>query len=317
MARLDSTGQAAITYTMATANSSLAFASASFAQAYTMINALVGIAQQAAGINVSLAAHVVPLTVPSNSPNIDLLQFGASGISEEAEAAIYNRGLERARQLLKDSLDAARSRWAERGFPLADGVLVAAISAEIDRYEDGRRDASRDTTIKSYDMAVDFARVTIELMTQWATESLRIQMGSATDVENLRLKQAEMAISQFVERTKLQMQALRGSADAVSELAAAALAGIHAGASLTAGYSDSAADNISSSVASSISTSRSEVTSTYQSSEQSSSEIITMQSGQTTTTSSATSSQSGGSSNESSESTSNDDRITTGESIDE
>lgn len=220
-------------------NSSVNAVNSAFNSSYGLIGTIIDVAKTIAVTNVGAIAPVDISDMPVDSPDLALLDIGTNGLPSDDEQAMWQLGLDQARKMLEDRLDLARFQWAKRGWPMATGALAQMLVAETDRYEDERRAKNIDIANRSHDLAADFARILTTFIAQWSMGTIKLNAELGLGEADLRLKQAEIAINQLLERMKLEQQAIRGASSIASELVSAAHVGTSAQASIHAGHSDS------------------------------------------------------------------------------
>lgn len=95
------------------------------------------------------------------------------GISESVEDAIWERELERALQVHKDTLDNIASEWSKRGFTLPNtNLLTALTNAEID-YANKRLDVARDVAIKNWEITNENTKFYTKMLYDLKMEALK------------------------------------------------------------------------------------------------------------------------------------------------
>ena len=218
---------------------SLSVIAEAFNDAYGMIGVLIGEAQKITLKEVGFSIPVRDVAISDTPPDMDLLDIGKAGIPEDVEQAIFDMGLERSGQLLTESISNVRREWATLGWPLADGTLARMVMAEIDKYEQTRRDLNLAIAEKSMDVAADFARIIMSLVATWSQTTTGIKAQKGVDEAELRLKQAEDTINALINKARLSSQAITGAAGIASQLVSAAFVGTSASASVHEGASES------------------------------------------------------------------------------
>lgn len=78
--------------------------------------------------------------------------YGGTGLSDAVEQAIFDRELERSKQVRDDAIDQLTSEWAKRGLDFPDGVLAMNLFALEVEYQNKRMTTSREIAIKQADL---------------------------------------------------------------------------------------------------------------------------------------------------------------------
>jgi len=79
---------------------------------------------------------------------------GSTGLTPAIEDAIFQREYERALIIHNDTQDRIAATWARNGYPLPNGALLGAYEEEEINFTNKRLDMSRDTAIKSFELAL-------------------------------------------------------------------------------------------------------------------------------------------------------------------
>lgn len=145
------------------------------------------------------------------------VENGGTGLDEDIETAIFERGAERDLIALEEAVQNLTSEWGKSGFPLPTGALAAQIKDIYDNYENTKLDRSRDISIKQAELAQTNTHFAI-------TSSLTMEgilMQHANNVANRALEAAKavttMSIAVFnvqVERFKARLGAYKTGAEA-------------------------------------------------------------------------------------------------------
>lgn len=230
-------------------------ANQSFSQATVLIQSLLAIANQAAGIDINTVIPDDTPDVPDAPPFAAFLLPGERGVPLATEAAIWQRGLDRSAAILADALGLIQMQYSgvcSLPFEVIQNLMVA----EMDKYSYDQADIARDETAKYFYVGATFAKFIVDQMGKWSIATYEADLqNSVADAEFL-LKRAEVQIRELISSTQLEVEADQGGAGIASRLGAAALTSVSADVSIHAGFneSDSTIDAESTSVGTSEST---------------------------------------------------------------
>lgn len=92
----------------------------------------------------------------------DWVEDGGMALPAEREADFWNRNYERDLQAHRDEKDMIAADWAKRGFPMPNGLLIAAQTQSDRTFRDKRMDTSRDIALKQAELAESNTRNAVE-----------------------------------------------------------------------------------------------------------------------------------------------------------
>ena len=107
---------------------------------------------------------------------------GGTGIAAAVQDAIFNRGLERDLQTLRDSMDMAGARCGSRGARIPNDMVTATTARALAEYNHVRGDASRDI---------------VRLMAELAQKNIQFAMTTGVEVERVHME-ASMRLAEKV-----------------------------------------------------------------------------------------------------------------------
>ena len=103
----------------------------------------------------------------------ETVNLEVTAIPDDIEDAIFQREVERALQVHRDTLDNIATEWSKRGFTLPNANLLAALTnAEID-YANKRMDVSRDIMIKNWEITDANTKFATKLKYELKMEALK------------------------------------------------------------------------------------------------------------------------------------------------
>lgn len=227
----------------------------------TLITALVALAKSAATIDID---NTIPLTqpdIPETSPFSEYLVSGATGIADDTD--IWQRGLDRAAEIYLESLDTVAAQFG--GFSsIPSDMYDALVQSRLDRYDWELLDLARFETSQGFNVASEFAKFISNQISQWTLAMKGAEAKQAIAIAELRLKQVESEMREFLEKSGLELSGYVEAGDTAAHLAAAAEQAVSASASISDSGSDSADTSVSTSYSTEdrTSTSTTDVTST-------------------------------------------------------
>ncbi len=187
------------------------------------LQALVTAASQVANVTFNNPNQAA---IPTGVPYASLLTFGSTGMTPDVEAAIWQRGIERAKQMLNDRLDAVKRQWGEFGAPLPDGTLATMLLYEMDKFDQEYLDLNRQATETSYRVAADFARTIVQTAIEWQMAVVNAQITQNRNDAEVSIKQGEVLLQNFVERLRINVESLRDVAQFQSQVASSAFTSV-------------------------------------------------------------------------------------------
>jgi hypothetical protein len=159
---------------------------------------------------------------------------GWQGLGSGIEDAIYKRMWERDEFALQTAKARAANDWSESGFSLPDGVLTS-LWADLDKQNhDARLTQSREIAVMMAEYAFKFQQFVIE------------------QAIKLYVTEEQVRLETYTALLKLREAIVEGGARVATQIAASALSGINASASLSASASVGESNNKSQSLSNNI-----------------------------------------------------------------
>ena len=216
------------------------FAGKAEKEAFTLINALVAIAKQAAGIDISATVPLDQPPIPTSPAFSGYLVAGATGLPVDADAIIWQRCIDRAAAVLTDSLGRISEQFGLFS-ELPDGMLDALIQMELDQHSWHIRDIGRAKTVQMFNIEAEFAKLVVGKMAEWSLMTYEMDLKQAISTAELLLKQSEIQIKELLEKSGLELTGYESAADTAAHLAGSVLQSVSASASLSSSENDNSA----------------------------------------------------------------------------
>ncbi len=137
--------------------------------------------------------------------------IGSTGIDPDVENAIFNRESERALLEHERTLSRINASWAKTGAPIPNGALAALLQDEEINYTNKRLDASRDVSIKSFELTDQNTRFAIQQAV--GLESALIAW--ANNVAERTFQVSKAAVDSQLSRHKIVTDSVAAHSDAI------------------------------------------------------------------------------------------------------
>lgn len=102
----------------------------------------------------------------------DVINNGYSGIPANIEALIYQRDKDRIEGEYDKALDEATSLWANRGFSMPGGTLLAMQNNLRLNADKAQAEASRNLAVKHHDVVIDMTKLAVQAATDLRTKEV-------------------------------------------------------------------------------------------------------------------------------------------------